>query len=174
MLCIEPVGAKSRKNLRGGQEPNNTVCFHDALSSDWLKLHDGTFDDAMSESEQAFALSALRELMQKAIEGVAKFPQDCSARESHDADQIQMKDHTFLLELRQPHIRVPKPRFGKPRRVVRLYYFEPRLGDHDLYNLHIASKPSGVKDEEREQDASIRAAGVRAWSVQAALNELET
>ncbi|WP_405475705.1 hypothetical protein [Paenarthrobacter ilicis] len=113
----------------------------------------------MSEAEQADAFSKLSDVMAKARTGKVNF----EARHP-DAKTIELPGYTYMLELR------PKKgaarAFGKPVRLIRLYYVEPLWLADQLIALHLATKWD-AEDVAGEQNAAIREAGRRAdaWSM---------
>ncbi|APX01169.1 hypothetical protein BWQ92_04990 [Arthrobacter sp. QXT-31] len=122
-------------------------------------LRDKKLDERMSEAAHADAFSKLSDLMAKARAGKIDFES-----RNPDAKVMELPGYAYIIELR------PKKGaatvFGKPARLVRLYYAEPLWLTDQLVALHLATKPDG-QDVNSEQNAAIREAGYRAdgWSL---------
>lgn len=159
MEVCTPIGIRSCQNFRQDN----------GLASKWQRVNDcGTelrllrdkqLDLMMSEAAQADAFSKLSDLMAKARAGTIDF----EAR-NPDAKVMELPGYTYMLELRPK--KGASTAFGKPARLVRLYYAEPLWLSDQLLALHLATKPDG-QDTENEQNDAIREAGRRAdeWSL---------
>ena len=156
-VCL-PVGMRSCQNVH---EDTGAVSkwqrVHDC-GIEFAQLHDRNLDPAMSKAAQADAFSKISDLMAKARAGLIDF-----TSRNPEAKDIELPGYQYLLELRPK--RGAATAFGKPVRVVRLYYMEPQWLSDILLALHLATKPDGP-DPDQEQNASIRVAGNRAdeWS----------
>ncbi|PSS43663.1 hypothetical protein C6401_11075 [Arthrobacter woluwensis] len=77
-----------------------------------------------------------------------------------DGKTIEKPGYTHLIELRAKPM---ASSFGRPGRLVRLYYMEPATLPDGLYALHLATKNNGP-DADKEQDQAISVADRRARS----------
>lgn len=164
MRAVQPTGKLSRKNAYGATEPNNRWGGHTEFVVELNAFKAAKLDDEMSEAAQRMAYSAISNLMTRGELGMLQFRHEkrCHPDAIDEADSINMRGCEYMIELRQPHRTVQRPKFGKPARVMRLYYFEPDVSYLDLCGLHIASKPASEADIHEEQDDSISHAATRA------------
>lgn len=170
MRAVIPTGAMSRKNITGSEEQKNRWGGHEDFVVELNLFHKAKLDDPMPESAQRMSFSALKVLMNRAEEGTLQFRDEPRRDETSpcEADTIKMQGCQHLIELRETLKKNQKTRFGQPKRVMRLYYFEPQFGGPlstvSLCGLHIASKPADEADVYGEQDAAIIKAASRSVS----------
>ncbi|MGQ7788706.1 hypothetical protein [Nesterenkonia sp. K-15-9-6] len=158
----QPQGVRSSRNLRLDPDGGTNVWVqHESFAMEWKLLEQGKFDSEMTFLEQLDAMAQLTERMELAADGKCKFPSRWLRRRDVDADEIS-RHGNYLLELRHVPESVNRTPFGKVQRVVRVYYYEPKLLDEVLAALALGSKPDGP-DTGMEQNKSIDLANSRAW-----------
>lgn len=118
----------------------------------------------MTVPEQIDALAILEGLIEGGVNADLRFPTAYSRRVEVEVDTISQPGRTYMLELRHVPDKESKKLFGKVKRVIRLYYFEPSQLPRTLAGLKLGSKPGDAEDRMGEQDSHIDDAHARCTS----------
>lgn len=154
---VEPVGHRSccRQHQGTPDDYMNKWLQHSSCEAELELLRNKKFDTEMSEIEQIDALEILHGLIELGAHADLRFPTGYSRRVEDEVDQIQARGRTYLLELRHVPYGDEKKVFGRAKRVLRLYYFEPMQLSKTLAALKLGSKPGDAPDTMYEQDSHI-------------------
>lgn len=160
---VEPVGQRSMMNrlLNPPTNYTNQWRYHPECEDEFELLRNKKFDSEMSGVEQIDALASLEMLIDYGCEANLRFPGPYVKNAEVEAKEIEKNGRQYLIELRH----VPendRQIFGRARRVLRLYYYEPIEHDRLLAALVLDSKPGDRADLNNEQNAAIETAHSRA------------
>lgn len=154
---VEPIGFRSCCGLRDEtpSDYRNEWIHHSACEVELTRLQKKEFDPQMSSVEQVDALGMLNHLIEGGIVADLRFPTGFARRIYAEVDSISRPPYEYLLELRHVPNGDNKKVFGRTKRVLRLYYFEPIALDRTLAALKLGSKPGDGPDLDDEQNQHI-------------------
>jgi hypothetical protein len=147
--AAQPVGARCgfARITRDGRADNEWG-WVDEIRPEMASLWDNTLDPKMTFAEHVDAKTKLKSLIQRAANGTLVV--------ADDGDEARPIRRT-IIELK-PYIEGRRGAFGRPPRLMRLYFGEPDGLNRTLLGLHLATKgngPAGVPEQSVAIDEAI-------------------